>query len=552
MDNSIKKGVFFVAFFSLVISYLSYFMLSEHEAEVLLITSTLSLLVIGFYIKEVMNFEQDIDNIGHYYLLVDENASILSVSDALLTQKEFCTKKLSIGENLLSYILKTEFDHLNSGEKVGKAVYCKLPNGKDSKNIILINAGDADGQYTKLIVLPFEMKNNFHSLDDKLQHQKMLAIGQLTSGIAHDFNNILTAMRGYSDLILDSISNHSPIYDYSMQLKHNITRASFLSKQLLGFVKKQDVSYHNLDLYSVVLEISKLLARLIGEKIIINITKLNESNIITGNENLIEQIIINLALNAKDAMAKGGSLNISVSKTYYDKEHNFLDKLYNPCKHDEIVNGNYILLKVNDTGIGIKNDIIDKIFDPFFSSKDSSSLGGGLANVLGIVRQMNGHIFVESNNFGTSFYLIFAEVVSVSEQNTRASSSLSLDPDAKTILLVEDEEPVRVFSAHALRNKGYNILEAENAEQAMKIYSSVSKIDIVVSDVVMPGMNGNELVARLLRKNPELKVLLISGYTEDDLSLDIESDNIRFLSKPFSLKQLVDSVDFSKERELIV
>lgn len=550
MESSIRKGIFIVIFMSLLTLYVSYFMLSEHEAEVLLITSTLAIMIITFYIKEIFSLAQNSEAVGSYYLIIDQEGGINFSSEHIIAADGY-SKELSTGDNILNYMLKEEFNKIWLEESYGKGAICKVKTIGGTKDFILINAGDDNNQCKKFFLTEIERKSDHYINNDRMQHQKMLAIGQLASGISHDFNNILTAMRGYCDLILDKITIHSDFYDYASQLSNNITRASFLSKQLMGFAKKQDISYHNIDLYTVVLEISKLLARLIGEKITINISKLNESNIILGNENLIEQIIINLALNAKDAMKNGGSLNISVSKTYYDSDHNYFEKLHNPCQHDEIINGNYVLLKINDTGMGINPEIIDKIFDPFFTTKESNGIGVGLANVLGIVKQMNGHIFVESNTFGTGFYIMFNEVLISNEHKNNGLSHHEVDPMAKTILLVEDEEPVRVFSAHALRSKGYNVIEAENAEEALKIFAGTKKIDIIVSDVVMPGMNGNELVAKLLKRDNKLKVLLVSGYTEEEIfSKEIEGNSIKFLSKPFSLRQLIEAVNFKEEGEI--
>ncbi|WP_407697428.1 ATP-binding protein [Skermanella rosea] len=377
------------------------------------------------------------------------------------------------------------------------------------------------------------------------QSQKMQAIGQLAGGVAHDFNNLLTAMIGFCDLLLLRHKPGDQSFSDIMQIKQNANRAANLVRQLLAFSRQQTLQPRVLNITDVLAELSNLLRRLIGENIELKMTHGRDLGLIKVDQGQLEQVIINLAVNARDAMAGGGRLTIQTSNVSTD----------GPTRreHEEMPPGEYVAIEVSDTGIGIPKENIARIFEPFFSTKEvGSGTGLGLSTVYGIVRQTGGFIFVDSAPGEGAKFTIYlprhqsakaagATAEAESEARERSAGDLT---GTGTILLVEDEDAVRVFSARALRNKGYQVLEARSGEAALSLLNSESnRVDLLVSDVVMPHMDGPTLIRHVRDKRPEMKVIFISGYTEDKFRDQIDAgEHIHFLPKPFSLKQLAGKV----------
>jgi two-component system cell cycle sensor histidine kinase/response regulator CckA len=384
------------------------------------------------------------------------------------------------------------------------------------------------------------------------QSQKMEAIGQLAGGIAHDFNNLLTAMIGFSDLLLARHGPDDPSFADIQQIKQNANRATILVRQLLAFSRKQALAPVRLDVTETINELTALLARLIGEKIELTLEHGGDLRPIKVDRGQFDQIIINLAVNSKDAMPGGGQLTIRTSEFVLDA----------PVQRgpDLMAKGRYILIQIIDTGVGIRKEDMERIFEPFFSTKEvGAGTGLGLSTVYGIVHQTGGFIFVDSApGDGTTFSIYMPEYTEHAEAEDIASGDVvpptpSLDPDAVadgnltgtgTVLLVEDEDAVRLFGARALRNKGYTVLEAEDGEIALDVINANDgTIDLIISDVVMPGMDGHTLVGLVRHELPDVKVILMSGYAEDVFREEIDRDqSIEFLAKPFSLKGLAAKV----------
>ncbi len=374
------------------------------------------------------------------------------------------------------------------------------------------------------------------------QSQKMQAVGQLAGGIAHDFNNLLTAMIGFSDLLLLRHRPGDQSFADIMQIKQNANRAANLVRQLLAFSRQQTLQPRRLNVTDIIAELAHLLRRLIGETIELRITHGRDLGDVKADQGQLEQVIINLAVNARDAMDQGGVLEIITSNVMVDTPYK--------VKGEEIPPGDYVLVKVQDSGHGIPSEILDRIFDPFFSTKEvGAGTGLGLSTVYGIVKQSGGFVFVDSTaDEGTVFSLLlphFREEIGEIE-----AVVVDVPPQAQdltgrgNILLVEDEDAVRSFSARALENKGYNVLEANSGEAALEILQNDNvTVDLVITDVVMPRMDGPTLVKKLYETHTDVKVIFISGYTEDSFrkSLDVNSA-IEFLPKPFSLKQLASKV----------
>jgi two-component system cell cycle sensor histidine kinase/response regulator CckA len=379
--------------------------------------------------------------------------------------------------------------------------------------------------------------------------QKMQAVGQLAGGIAHDFNNLLTAMIGFCDLLLMRHPAGDPSFADIMQIKQNASRAANLVRQLLAFSRRQTLQPKVLDITDVLAELSNLVRRLIGENIELKMNHGRDLGFVKVDQGQFEQVIINLAVNARDAMPNGGQLAIRTSNVDISKGE-VLKGFITPTEDDAITPGKYVLVEVLDSGTGIPKEILPKIFEPFFSTKEvGSGTGLGLATVYGIVKQTGGFIYVKSaSGTGTEFHLYFKHFDRVSEtHDSEADSSDKMIADLTgkgTILLVEDEGPVRIFSSRALRNKGYTIIEADCGEAGLEMFKQhEGEIDLVVTDVIMPGMNGPTMVQNITKQKPDIKVIFMSGYAEDVFMKSFGSEReFNFLPKPFTLKQLAAKV----------
>jgi len=374
------------------------------------------------------------------------------------------------------------------------------------------------------------------------QSQKMQGIGQLAGGIAHDFNNLLTAIIGFSDLLLLRHKPGDPSFADIMQIKQNSNRAANLVRQLLAFSRQQTLRPKVQDVTDILTELSHLLRRLIGSNIVLDLVHGQDLGLVKVDEGQMEQVLINLAVNARDAMEKGGKLTISTE--------NFTNKEPRELGTEEMPPGHWILIKVTDAGCGMSKDVMERIFEPFFTTKEVGyGTGLGLATVYGIVRQTGGYLHVESKvNKGTVFHLYLpraneAEEEDVEEDEIIEESKPQDLTGTERILLVEDEDAVRTFSQRALANKGYEVLAADCGESALALLEKEKDkpIDLLITDVVMPNMDGPTLAQRIRQDSPELKIIFISGYTEDRLK-DHMGENIYFLPKPFTLKQLAQKV----------
>nr|WP_281415098.1 PAS domain-containing sensor histidine kinase [Azospirillum picis] len=372
------------------------------------------------------------------------------------------------------------------------------------------------------------------------QSQKMQAVGQLAGGVAHDFNNLLTAMIGFCDLLLLRHKPGDQSFSDIMQIKQNANRAANLVRQLLAFSRQQTLQPRVINVTDVLAELANLLRRLIGENIELKMIHGRDLGLVKVDQNQLEQVIINLVVNARDAMAGGGKLTVNTS--------NYVVARPERREHETIPPGSYVSVEVIDTGCGIPRENLQRIFEPFYTTKEvGSGTGLGLSTVYGIVRQTGGFVLVDSAvGEGTTFTILLPHhqgelrPVDTAEPRERRSSDLT---GTGTILLVEDEDAVRVFSARALRNKGYQVLEAKNGEAALQqIETAGARIDLLITDVVMPQMDGPTLARHVRVLRPEMRVIFISGYAEDRLGEIDGVEVAHFLPKPFSLKQLATKV----------
>jgi two-component system cell cycle sensor histidine kinase/response regulator CckA len=377
-----------------------------------------------------------------------------------------------------------------------------------------------------------------------VQSQKMQAIGQLAGGVAHDFNNLLTAISGHCDLLLLRHDRSDPDYGDLVQIHQNTNRAASLVGQLLAFSRKQTLKPEVIDLRDTLADLTHLLNRLVGEKVTLTLAHDIGLLPIRVDKRQLEQVIMNLVVNARDAMASGGEIKIETRN----------DILTAPFVRDRaaVPEGEYVLIKVTDRGIGISPERLQKIFEPFFTTKRTGEgTGLGLSTVYGIIKQTGGFIFVDSVvGSGTSFTIYLPAHTAQAEAIVETKVIPPANPTAHTergsgvILLVEDEAPVRAFASRALRMRGYTVLEADCAEDALEtLADSELQVDLFVSDVIMPGMDGPTWVSEALKQRPDVKVVFVSGYAEDHFSeQQARIPNSVFLPKPFSLSELTTTV----------
>jgi two-component system cell cycle sensor histidine kinase/response regulator CckA len=377
------------------------------------------------------------------------------------------------------------------------------------------------------------------------QSRKMLAIGQLAGGVAHDFNNVLTAIIGFSDLLLARHKPTDPSFADIMNIKQNANRAANLVRQLLAFSRRQTLRPEITSLSDIISDLGHLLGRLLGEKVELKIVHGRDIGLVRVDINQFEQVIINLAVNARDAMPNGGVLTIRTANLDEDEARNVRPGLLPPA--------DYVVCEVEDSGTGMPPDVLEKIFEPFFTTKEvGKGTGLGLSTVYGIVKQTGGFIFCDSEVGRGTVFRIYLQRHSGAERDIAAVQQVESRKDAKsadltgrgTILLVEDEDAVRSFASRALQSRGYTVLTAETGERALAVVEeNRNAIDLVLSDVVMPEMDGPTLLRELRRRGIGTKVVFISGYAEDAFEKNLEGQtDFAFLPKPFTLKQLAEAV----------
>ena len=364
------------------------------------------------------------------------------------------------------------------------------------------------------------------------QAQKMEAVGRLAGGVAHDFNNILTAILGYASILSGKLEADSPLRDGLEEIRKAGERAASLTQQLLAFSRKQTVAPKIMDLNVLVAGVDKMLRRLIGEDI--DLISLTDPDLgrIKADPGQIEQVIMNLAVNARDAMPQGGKLTIETKNVTLDETY--------AREHLGVVPGMYAMLGVSDTGVGMDAAVRSRIFEPFFTTKErGKGTGFGLSTVYGIVKQCGGNIWVYSEpGKGTTFRIYFprAEGTGVSQLTHEAA----IEGGHETILLVEDEDSVRRLARVTLEGRGYAVIEARSGDEALSVAGAhEGKIHLMVSDGVMPGIGVRELVARMRSRRPEMKVLLMSGYTDEAIVRHgILEAGTAFMQKPFTPNSL--------------
>src|SRR5579871_3724098 len=435
-----------------------------------------------------------------------------------------------------------------------------LEGAKERWGQFFVTAVEEQERETEAAIIYILETTGRRALENQInQSQKMEMVGQLAGGIAHDFNNVLSAIMMANDFLLNAHKPTDPSFQDIMQIKQNATRAASLVRHLLAFSRKQTLRPQVLDLGEVLSDLNMLLKRLIGEKVSLEVVHGRDLWPVKADISQFEQVIVNLAVNARDAMPGGGRLTVRTANVTAKECERYQAK--------GMPAADYALIEVTDTGTGIPAAIVSKIFEPFFSTKEvGKGTGLGLSTVYGIIKQTGGFVYVDSaEGKGTTFRIFLPRHVvdadaavpellgeleavvrpaeAAAPEAAKAAAKVDLT-GAGTILLVEDEEGLRQLNARGLASRGYTVLEAGNGVEAIEVLEHSDRpVDIVVSDVVMPEMDGPTLAKELRTRNPNLKIIFVSGYAEDAFEKNLPDDvKFNFLAKPFTLKQLVATV----------
>ncbi|MGQ9699001.1 MAG: response regulator [Armatimonadota bacterium] len=493
---------------------------------------------------------------ARYRAVVEDQMELIarSLPDGTLTfVNEACcrffgkTREQLLGRNVAELLGQ---DEIASRQLLGQQLSPQNPSRSIQKSIE-VSPGDVrwlhwidrgifkeDGQLCEIQSVGRDVTEQVALEEQLRQAQKMEAVGRLAGGVAHDFNNLLMAMTGYADLLLRAMPQNDPHRRYVGEIQKAAQRAAALTQQLLAFSRKQILSPKILDLNTSVIDIERMLSRLIGEDVELITDLAPDLGLVKADPHQIDQVILNLVVNARDAMPEGGKLIIRTGNVYLNEQF--------ARTHPDAVPGEYVMLSVTDTGCGMYADTLSLVFEPFFTTKPTGKgTGLGLSTVYGIVRQSGGYIDVESEvGKGSTFRIYLPRVTEASTDRSANNPYDDLPGGSETVLLVEDEDTVRSVVRGALQSSGYTVLEASNGEDALAVCSRhEGPVHLVVTDVVMPGMSGRELVERLTERIPNLRVLYMSGHTDDSvLRRGVMAGGGAFLQKPFSAEVLVRKV----------
>ncbi len=491
--------------------------------------------------RSEINFRSLVTNAPYGVCRCAFTGTLLDVNPALVTMLGYGSGAELVGSNLANLYADSQqwfilADYFRSLQKFDGLV--AEWRKKDGSSVILRLSGRAmRGEKNAIFFELFtEDVTERRALEQQLrQAQKMEAIGRLAGGIAHDFNNLLMVISGYGEFLLERIGPDPALRAPAQEIANAAERATTLTRQLLAFSRKQMLAPKMLDLNGIVTENLKMLTRLIGEDIDLVMVPGAELGAVKADPGQIEQVIMNLAVNARDAMPQGGKLTIETANVTLDENYARF--------HAPVRPGEYVMLAISDTGLGMDTETQSHIFEPFFTTKGPRGTGLGLSTVYGIVKQSEGYIWVYSEHGkGTSFKVYLPRVSATGETMAVQPAIAASKPGRgdETILLVEDEPNLRRLAREALESQGYSVLDAADGASAIQISNSYqSPIHLLLTDVIMPGMNGRELALRISSLRSETRVLYMSGYTENAIGHNGTLDEgISLLQKPFTLPAL--------------
>jgi PAS domain S-box-containing protein len=492
--------------------------------------------------RSEMNFRSLVTDAPYGICRCDSYGQILDVNPAWLATLGYASTEDLLGKHLAVLYRDTQqwfelADHLRSATPFTGVVAEWVRKDGTLVAVRVSGRSVCGAQKEKSFELFAEDVTERRGLEEQLrQSQKMEAVGRLAGGIAHDFNNLLMVISGYSEFLLDRIGSDPALRAPAQEIAGAAQRASSLTRQLLAFSRKQMLAPTVLDLNAIVTENLKMLTRVIGEDIDLVMVPASGLGAVRADAGQIEQVIMNLAVNARDAMPSGGKLTIATSNVSLDEEY---ARFHAPLRA-----GDYVLISISDTGFGMDSETQSHIFEPFFTTKGPKGTGLGLSTVYGIVKQSGGYIWVSSEpGKGTTFKIYLPRVAESAEkavQIVSAPESTVTEPGTETILLAEDEPNLRYLARQFLEKQGYNVIEAADGAVAMQIaVAHEGVIHLLLTDVIMPGMNGRELAQRVSEIRPNTKILYMSGYTENVIGHNGTLDaGVRLLQKPFTLQDL--------------
>jgi PAS domain S-box-containing protein len=434
-----------------------------------------------------------------------------------------------------------EHPELASDEREG-TLRLTLPDGR-VRHVAVRTAPrrDETGAVAGTIATVEDVSERVALADQLRQAQKMEAVGQLAGGVAHDFNNLLTVIRTYSEFLLEQLEEGSPLRADTIEIQKAAGRAASLTRQLLAFSRKQALDPRSIDVNEIVRGMEPMLRRLIGEDIRIDLRLASTLGAVKADAGQLEQVVLNLAVNARDAMPRGGTLTIETAEEQQTEAMR---------GGHGVIPGPYVSLLVRDSGCGMDRATRARVFEPFFTTKEQGrGTGLGLSTVYGIVKQADGYIWCDSTEgVGTSFTVLFPQLPAETDAAS-APDEQALDRGAGVVLVTEDEDPIRALSRRILEREGYTVLEARDGREAIRVAAGYpGRIDLLISDVVMPNVGGRELFSHLRLLRPDLRVLFVSGYTDDDiLRRGLSDPGSAFLQKPFTARALATAAKAALE-----
>ena len=471
------------------------------------------------------------------------DGTILQVNPALLMMLGYRSSSELLGRNLLADLYtdrgrSADLQHSFEADRQFHDVEAEWNHREGKPILVRLSGRPVTEDSARSYELVAEDITERRTLEQQFrQAQKMEAIGRLAGGIAHDFNNLLMVISGYTQMLLDQLEGESPLRKAATEIEKAADRAASLTRQLLAFSRKQVLSPKVLDLNALVLDNLKMLPRLLGEDIEVVNVPAGDLGRIKADPGQLAQVILNLAVNARDAMPHGGRLILETANARLDESYT--------QRRTSMPAGEYVVLSISDTGLGMDAETQSHIFEPFFTTKGQQGTGLGLSTVYGIVKQSGGYIWVYSEPArGTTFKIYFPRVVEAELPAEAEASAKKAAGGKETILLVEDEATVRELVRRFLERHDYSVLEAENGRAALDIVTQYTgRIHLLVTDIIMPDMNGRELARRLLRLRPGTPVLYMSGYTERTIQQNGELEpGLAFLQKPFTEQTLTEKV----------
>jgi PAS domain S-box-containing protein len=491
--------------------------------------------------RSEVNFRSLVTHAPYGVCRCDSTGILLDVNPALVTMLGYATASELVGRNLANLYSDSQqwfglADYLRALEKFHGLAADWVRKDHTSINVRLSGRAFRDKGNTIFFELFAEDVTERRALEQQLrQAQKMEAVGRLAGGIAHDFNNLLMVISGYSEFLLDRLGPDPTLRGPAQEIANAAERATSLTRQLLAFSRKQMLAPKVVDLNSVVTENLKMLTRLIGEDIDLVMVPGADLGAVKADPGQIEQVVMNLAVNARDAMPQGGKLTIETANVKLDASYARF--------HAPVRPGDYVMLAISDTGVGMDVDTQSHIFEPFYTTKGLKGTGLGLSTVYGIVKQSEGYIWVYSEaGKGTAFKIYLPRLSGTGQENSVRPTTIAAQPGQshETILLVEDEEHLRRLARQSLENQGYNVIDAADGTSAIRLsHAHKGPIHLLLTDVIMPGMNGRELTNQISPSRPEMKVLYMSGYTENHIGHNGTLDEgIALLQKPFTLPAL--------------